>query len=106
MVSPQDPTPKHPFSWPELENGQNELLSGQNVPNWAKCLKSGQNISRSGQKKNIHLMGLTNFAVLALAQYLHVQPVGGKNAVAARLALPTAVEDARKLQEMSSSLVY
>ena len=45
-----NPTPKHPFSWPELESGQNELQSGQNGPNRAKCLKSGQNSARSGQK--------------------------------------------------------
>ena len=45
-----DPTPKHPFSWPELESGQNELPTGQPGPNRAKCLKSGQNFSRSGQK--------------------------------------------------------
>ena len=25
-----NPAPKHPFSWPELESGQNELPSGQN----------------------------------------------------------------------------
>ena len=25
-----NPTPKHLFSWPELESGQNEVLSGQN----------------------------------------------------------------------------
>ena len=44
------PTPKHPFSWPELESGQNERPSGQPGPNWAKCLKGGQNCSRKGQK--------------------------------------------------------
>ena len=27
---------------------------GKMEPNWAKCLKSGQNFSRSGQKKIIH----------------------------------------------------
>ena len=26
------PTPKHSFSWPELESGQNELQSGQPGP--------------------------------------------------------------------------
>ena len=41
---------KHPFWWPELESGQNERLFGQPGPNWAKCLKGGQNCSRSGQK--------------------------------------------------------
>ena len=37
------PTPNHPFSWPELESGQNELLFGQFGPllgkifeKWAK----------------------------------------------------------------------
>ena len=37
------PTPKHPFSWPELESGQNELPSGQfgiqlgkMIEKWAK----------------------------------------------------------------------
>ena len=25
-----NPTPKHPLFWPEVESGQNELLSGQN----------------------------------------------------------------------------
>ena len=45
-----NPTPKHPSSWPDFESGQNQLLSGQMDPNWANFLKSGQNISRSGQK--------------------------------------------------------
>ena len=27
-----NPTPKQPFSWPELESEQNELLSGQPGP--------------------------------------------------------------------------
>ena len=48
-------TPKHPFSWPDFKSGQNELLSRQNGPHlraiWAKCLKCGQNFSRSRQKK-------------------------------------------------------
>ena len=30
------PTPKHPFSWPELESGQNELPSGQTGPQVGK----------------------------------------------------------------------
>ena len=44
------PAPKHPFSWPDFESGQNELLSGQIGPHQGKCLKSGQNFSRSGQR--------------------------------------------------------
>ena len=51
-------TPKHPFSWPELESGQNELPSGQTGPNLGKYLKSGQNFSRIGQKNIIHLKAL------------------------------------------------
>ena len=34
-------TPKHPFSWPELESGQNYRL-GNLHPNWAIFLNSGQ----------------------------------------------------------------
>ena len=33
------PTPKHPFSWPELEIGQNELLSGQFRPKLGKMFE-------------------------------------------------------------------
>ena len=47
------PTPKLPFSWPELESWQNELPLD---PKYAKCLISGQNFSRSGQKKFISRM--------------------------------------------------
>ena len=41
-----NPTPKHPFSWPEVESGQNECYYclGKMDPNWAKCLKSGQKL--------------------------------------------------------------
>ena len=54
------PTPKHPFSLPDFESGQNELLSGQNGPHLAKCLKSGQNFSRSGQKKIFILSSMSS----------------------------------------------
>ena len=47
-------TSKHPFSWPELESGPMNYHLGQMDPTWAKCLKNGQNFSRSRQKKNIH----------------------------------------------------
>ena len=33
------PTPKHPFSSPELESGQNELPSGQNGPHLCKMFE-------------------------------------------------------------------
>ena len=33
------PTPKHPFSWPELESGQNELPSGQPGPQLGKLIE-------------------------------------------------------------------
>ena len=48
------PTPKHPISWPELDSGKMNYCLGNLDPNWAKCLKSGQNFSRSGKKKLNH----------------------------------------------------
>ena len=33
------PTPKHPFSWPEFESGQNEQPSGQFGPQLGKMFK-------------------------------------------------------------------
>ena len=33
------PTPKHPFSWPELESWQHELLSGQFGPQLGKMFE-------------------------------------------------------------------
>ena len=35
----QKPTPKHPFSWPELESGQNEQQSGQFGPQLGKMFE-------------------------------------------------------------------
>ena len=32
-------TPKHPFSWPELESGQSELQSGQFGPQLGKMFE-------------------------------------------------------------------
>ena len=46
-----NPTPRHPFSWPDFESGQMNCCLGKMDPNWAKCLKSGQKFSTSGQKK-------------------------------------------------------
>ena len=45
-----NPTPKHPFSWPDFESGQNKLQSGQNGPQLGKMFEKWQNFSRSGQK--------------------------------------------------------
>ena len=42
-----NPTPKHPFAWPELESEQN-LPSGQPGPHLGKMFENGQNFSRSG----------------------------------------------------------
>ena len=33
------PTPKYPFSWPDFESGQNELLCGQNGPHLGKMFE-------------------------------------------------------------------
>ena len=49
------PTPKHPFSWPELESGQNELLSGQFWPHPGKIFEKWEKISRIRRKKIIHV---------------------------------------------------
>ena len=59
-----NPTPNHPFSWPELEKGQNELLS-EGVTVWATSTPTGQ-YARSGtfffvleycifRKANVHV---------------------------------------------------
>ena len=43
-----------PFPGLNLKVGKMNYRLGKMDPNWAKCLKSGQNVSRSGQKKFIH----------------------------------------------------
>ena len=49
------PHPKTPpFSGLILKVGKMNYCLGKMDPIWAKCLKSGQNFSRSGQKKIIH----------------------------------------------------
>ena len=56
------PTPKQTFSWPELESGQNELLSVQFGPQVGQCLKtmkSGQNFSRCEQKNYSSCSGIS-----------------------------------------------
>ena len=57
--TPVKPSPKHPFSWPELECGQNELSSGQFGPQLGKMFekwailfyKSANIIHSSGQAR-------------------------------------------------------
>ena len=48
------PTQNTPFPGLNLKVGKMNYSLGNSNPNWAKCLKSGQNISRSGPKKFIH----------------------------------------------------
>ena len=45
------PTPKQPFSWPELESGQNKLQSGHFGPQLGKMFEKWANFSRSRPKK-------------------------------------------------------
>ena len=60
-----NPTPKHPFCWPEVESGQKELPSGQNDPQLGKMFEKWENFSRSGQKKNIHVENLLESFLVA-----------------------------------------
>ena len=46
-----NPTPKHPFSWPELESGQNELLSGQPGPQLGKMFEKWTKLFQKWAKK-------------------------------------------------------
>ena len=52
--TPPTPSQNTPFSGLNLKVGKRNYRLGNLDPNWAKCLKSGQNFSRSGQKKFIH----------------------------------------------------
>ena len=45
------PTPKQPFSWPELESGQNELQSGQFGPQLGKMFEKWANFFLEVDKK-------------------------------------------------------
>ena len=47
-------TPKHHFSWPELESGQKNYRLGKTDPNWAKSFEKWVKLSRSGQKQFIY----------------------------------------------------
>ena len=75
-----NPTPKHPFSWPELENGQNELLSRQNGPQLGQIFENWASVSRSGQKTLLMIRS---------------------NLIAARATCPFAENVLRYLEEMS-----
>ena len=57
-----NPTPKHPFSWPEPESGQNELPSWQPGPQLGKKieLENGQTFLEVGI---IHQNGRTTVVV-------------------------------------------
>ena len=53
--TPPAPPQNTPFPGLILKVGKMNYCLGKMDPIWAKCLKSGQNFSRSGQKKFIHL---------------------------------------------------
>ena len=51
--TPPNPFQNTPFPVVNLKVGKMNYSLGQVDPNWAKCLKKGQNFSRIGQKKMI-----------------------------------------------------
>ena len=53
--TPQFPPQNTPFPGLNLKVGKMNYRLGKSDPNWAKILKSGQNFSRNGPKKNIHM---------------------------------------------------
>ena len=55
------PTPKHPFSWPEHENGQNELPSRQPGSNWANVWKVDKTFLEVGKKQNSYWTELADW---------------------------------------------
>ena len=68
------PTPKHPFSWPDFESGKMNYCLGKLDPIWAKCLKSGQNFSRSAQFFLfifIYMNEYTNEFIWLLYEFIH-----------------------------------
>ena len=54
--TPPAPPQSTPFPGLILKVGKMNYCLGKMDPIWAKCLKSGQNFSRNGQKKSIHLV--------------------------------------------------
>ena len=48
------PSQNTPFPGLNLKVGKTNYCLGNLDPNWAKSLKNGQNMSRSGQKQIIH----------------------------------------------------
>ena len=63
-------TPNHPFSWPEPERGQNELPSVQNALQLGKMFESGQDFSRSGRNKFIHISGVFSYEGVTTIYYV------------------------------------
>ena len=53
---PSSPPKNTPFPGQNLKVGKMNYSLGNLDPNRAKCLKSGQIVSRSGQKQIIHLL--------------------------------------------------
>ena len=51
--TPKSPPQNTPFPSLNLKVGKMNYHLGNLDPNWAKCLKRGQNFSRSGPKENI-----------------------------------------------------
>ena len=56
--TPPAPPQNTPFPGLILKVGKMNYRLGKMDPIWAKCLKTGQNFSRSGQKKFIHCLAL------------------------------------------------
>ena len=63
--TPQSPLQKTPFPGLNLKVGKMNYRLGNLDPNWAKCLKSGQNFSGSGQNgfQVIHIHNLPDSIV-------------------------------------------
>ena len=62
--TPKGPSPPKNTPFPDLnlKVGKMNYLLGNLYPNWAKCLKSGQNFSRSGQK-NLFIYALNYWPI-------------------------------------------
>ena len=69
----QNPAPKHPFSWPELESGQDELQSGQNGPKLGKMFEKWAKLFYKWAKKIYSFYFFTYFKdsfLCLMLQYL------------------------------------
>ena len=61
---PDQPHPKTPLSWPELESEQNDKINyslGKVDSNWAKCLKCGKTFLEVG-KQNLFIVKVSSTA--------------------------------------------